>query len=176
MKSITYIVTIFSIALAAQATNMASTNYRVSWDVAGGGGGLMTSASYVLTDTVGQPSAIGSSSSTNYFLQAGFQAPPDTEGDLIKDFMDNCILDPNTDQYDSNNDGFGSICDADLNNDLIINFLDLTMMRTAFFTNPSSPDWNPDADFDNSGIVNFADLFFMEMAFFTAPGPSGIAP
>ena len=176
MKSIAYIVTLFSIALAAQATDMASTNYRVSWDVAGSGGGLMTSPGYVLTDTVGQPSAIGSSSSANYFLQAGFQAPPDTDSDLIKDFMDNCILDPNTDQYDSNNDGFGSICDADLNNDLAINFLDLALMKDAFFASPVSPNWNPDADLDNSGIINFGDLFFMKIAFFTAPGPSGIAP
>ncbi|MBT8130865.1 MAG: thrombospondin type 3 repeat-containing protein [Gammaproteobacteria bacterium] len=176
MKLTTLFSTMILVSVQAQAADMASANYGISWDVADGGGGLMTSANYVLTDSVGQSSAIGVSSSASFVLQAGFQSPPDSEGDLVKDFMDNCILDPNTDQFDSNADGFGNLCDADINNDSIVNFADLNLLSQAFFANPELPNWNPDADLDNSGLVNFADLSIMSALFFLAPGPSGIAP
>jgi len=48
-----------------------SANYNLSWHVlSGGGGGLMDSASYALSSTVGQ--IIGSSDSSNYRLGTGY--------------------------------------------------------------------------------------------------------
>lgn len=50
---------------------MGSTNYKIDADVIGVAGGLGTSASYKLTDTIGEP-VIGIGQSTNYQMQAGF--------------------------------------------------------------------------------------------------------
>ena len=51
---------------------------------------------------------------------------PNTDGDDFDDVNDNCALLSNNDQRDTNGDGFGNVCDPDLNNDGVVNFLDLT--------------------------------------------------
>ncbi len=160
------------LASTALAEPMSSDNYRIVWDVMDGGGGTSSSANYQLTDSVAQPSAIGTSTSANYVLEGGFLAPPDTDADFVRDFMDNCTLDPNTDQNDTNADGYGNICDTDINNDGTTNFGDLALFKAAFFPNP----YDPDADFNGDGFVNFGDLALLKFYFLTAPGPSGIAP
>lgn len=92
----------------------------------------------------------------------------DSDGDEIANNVDNCREVPNQDQRDTDGDGFGNICDADLNNDCIVNFADLGELETVFFTS------DPDADFDGDGAVNFSDLGIMKTAFFLPPGPAGL--
>lgn len=176
MKTACYASLVMLIVAGAHAGEMSSANYSIAWDVADGGGGLMTSANYVLVDSVGQPSAVGTSSSAGYVLTAGFHAPPDTDTDLVRDFLDNCSLDPNADQFDSNDDGFGNICDADINDDGIVDLQDLAELRLAFLTQPENPAWNPHADFNNDSAVDLIDASIMRVRFLLAPGPSGIAP
>ncbi|MFK7886510.1 MAG: M4 family metallopeptidase [Gammaproteobacteria bacterium] len=94
----------------------------------------------------------------------------DADGDGVNDELDNCTLEANADQIDSNGDGYGNVCDADLNNDGIINVVDLGLLRAVFFTS------DQDADFNGDGVVNVVDLGIMRASFFGAPGPSGIAP
>jgi len=93
----------------------------------------------------------------------------DTDGDGVDDSLDNCILVANADQRDTNGDGFGNACDADINNDCGVNFGDLAALKAAFIPNPYSPD----ADFNGDGLVNFGDLARMKQTFFnsTMPGP-----
>ncbi len=171
-RSRTMLLILLALPAGLSAQPMTSANYRVSWDVVAGGGGTMSSTNYVVTDTVGQPTPIGQSSSTNYVLEGGFQSPPDFDADLVKDFMDNCILDPNTDQRDTNADGYGNICDPDLDNNGIVNFGDLALLKSVFLILPADPD----ADLDNDGFVRFGDLALMKFYFLDPPGPSGIAP
>jgi PKD repeat protein len=57
---------------------MGSANFDMSWNVMGGGGGSMTSASYNMGSTVGQ--ITGPSTSTNYKLKAGFWVTGDACG------------------------------------------------------------------------------------------------
>ncbi|MEO1576696.1 MAG: hypothetical protein AAFU65_17245, partial [Pseudomonadota bacterium] len=76
------------------------------------------------------------------------------------------LLVANADQRDTDGDGFGNACDADLNNDGVINVIDLGILRTVFFTA------DPDADFNGDGTVNVVDLGIMRSAFFGAPGPA----
>ena len=83
---------------------------------------------------------------------------------------DNCTLVANPDQRDTNGDGFGNLCDADLNNDGVTNFLDLGQMKSVFFSN------DPDADLNGDGSVNFLDLGIMKSRFFGMPGPSCAVP
>ncbi len=95
----------------------------------------------------------------------------DTDSDGLLDSADNCVLVANPDQRDSDGDFFGNACDADLNNDGEINFIDLSELKAAFF---SSGDVA--GDLDGDGEVNFQDLAVMKGAFFTSPGPSGVGP
>lgn len=97
-------------------------------------------------------------------------AAVDTDGDGILDPIDNCLLVKNATQADTNGDDFGNACDADLNDDGIVNFADLAIMKRVFFQK------NPDADLNGDGVVNFGDLAIMKAAFFKAPGPSGLLP
>jgi hypothetical protein len=90
----------------------------------------------------------------------------DADGDLVADANDNCTLVPNADQRDTNGDGIGNMCDADLTGDCTVNFADLGQLKSVFFST------NADADFDGNGSVNFADVGIMKSAFFAAPGPS----
>ena len=160
----------------AHADTMSSTNYSISWDVTDGGGGAASSTNYVIADSAAQPSAMGSSASTNYVLEPGFFAAPDTDEDQVRDFMDNCTLDPNTGQNDSNGDGFGNICDPDLDNSGAVNFADYALLTAAFLSAPGDANWNPDADLTSDGLVNFADIALFQFFFLNPPGPSGIAP
>lgn len=105
------------------------------------------------------------------FVGYGFlriRVSSDSDGDGIADGSDNCIEVANNDQRDTNGDGFGNICDADLNNDGTINFTDLGLLRTVFF------GADTDADFNGDGVVNFLDLGILRSTFFGAPGPSGL--
>lgn len=99
-----------------------------------------------------------------------YGAAPDADGDGIADSMDNCTLSANPDQRDSNGDGFGNVCDADLDNNGVINVIDLGLLKLSFFSADADPDFNGD------GAVNAIDLGIMKAAFFGAPGPSGLIP
>jgi hypothetical protein len=46
-------------------------NYNINWNVVSGGGNTMSSASYTLKSTVGQP-VVGNFSGTNYNIANGF--------------------------------------------------------------------------------------------------------
>ncbi|MEO1575587.1 MAG: alpha/beta hydrolase-fold protein, partial [Pseudomonadota bacterium] len=94
----------------------------------------------------------------------------DADADGIPDLADNCTLRANADQRDSNGDGFGNACDADFNDDGVVNVIDLGVLRQRFFSG------DLDADLNGDGVVNIIDLGRLREVFFTAPGPSAIAP
>jgi len=98
---------------------------------------------------------------------AGAQ-PIDRDGDGVPDALDNCVDVPNTNQRDSNNNGFGDACDADINGDGRVNAIDLGLLRAAFATRDAA------ADVDGNGIVNSLDLALVRRRFGKAPGPSGL--
>ena len=99
-----------------------------------------------------------------------FEAAADSDGDGVADSDDNCTTVANGDQRDSNGDGYGNVCDADLNNDGIVNVVDLGLLRSVFFSADA------DADFNGDGIVNIIDLGTLRALFLSPPGPSGVAP
>ena len=118
-------------------------------------------------------------SSTNgnvYLLDPAPPTEPDLDGDGITNDADNCIEAANPGQEDSDGDGLGNACDADIapeENDCVVNFVDLGVLRSAFFSSPGASNWNPEADFNSDNVVNFIDLGIMRSSFFEMPGPSG---
>lgn len=91
----------------------------------------------------------------------------DQDNDGIDDTRDNCTKIFNPEQRDSNNDGYGNICDADLDNNGLVSFADLNLFRSAFDSEDA------DADLDGSGRVSFADLNIFRSLFDKPPGPAG---
>jgi choice-of-anchor B domain-containing protein len=95
----------------------------------------------------------------------------DSDGDGVADDQDNCTLVSNPDQRDTHGDGYGNLCDPDLDNDGNVSATDLGLLRLAFFnTGPGL-----DEDLNGDDVVNVSDLAIMKLYFFGPPGPSGIA-
>lgn len=92
----------------------------------------------------------------------------DQDYDGVPDSVDNCLNVANPNQRDTNNDGYGNLCDPDLNNDGLVNNTDLNLMKAVFYTS------NADADLNGDGYVNFGDLAILKSLFGKAPGPSGL--
>ena len=99
-------------------------------------------------------------------------APIDTDGDGIFDRDDNCTEVANTDQRDTDLDGFGNVCDPDFNNDELVDYADVQLMRNAFLTTPGSARWDEHADLNGDGRVNFIDLGMLRSRLFGEPGPT----
>ncbi|MFK8015240.1 MAG: choice-of-anchor B family protein [Gammaproteobacteria bacterium] len=95
----------------------------------------------------------------------------DADGDGVPDDQDNCTLVANPDQRDTHGDGYGNVCDPDLDNNGTVNVVDLGLLRNVFFNSGEGQD----ADLNGDNVVNVTDLGIMRSYFFGPPGPSGVA-
>ncbi|MEM7083174.1 MAG: S8 family serine peptidase [Pseudomonadota bacterium] len=96
----------------------------------------------------------------------------DSDGDGVLDLADNCTVHPNPAQRDTNGDGYGNVCDPDLNNDGVVNFVDIQIWTEVF--NEACGD--VDEDLNGDGVCNFIDYQVFPAFFLQPPGPSGVAP
>jgi hypothetical protein len=107
----------------------------------------------------------------------GWSPPhPDTDQDGVIDASDNCVLAFNSDQRDTDQDGFGNICDADLNNDLMVNAVDQGLFKKCYLKQASDaqcPHFE-DSDFNADSKVNAQDLGLLKTMYQKPPGPSGV--
>ncbi len=120
----------------------------------------------------------GACAATIALLVAPFTAvhAADSDGDGIENHADNCIGIANADQRDTDGDGFGSLCDADLDNNLIVDVADFLLLRDALGTRVGDPRFLPAADFDGDGVIGRADVGVMRRSFGRPPGPAGQDP
>ncbi len=100
---------------------------------------------------------------------------PDQDGDEVDDAFDNCLATVNTDQRDTNLDGFGNLCDMDLNGDGATGLADYGIFQLSYGRLVGDPLYNPDADSFGDGGVGVADYGLLLQYFGFAPGPSGLA-
>ncbi len=94
----------------------------------------------------------------------------DADNDQADDARDNCTNAANTSQLDADADGYGNMCDADLNNSGLVTTADYTIMRSRLNTS------DPVADLNGSGSVTVIDYTMLRNRLNTAPGPSGVTP
>jgi uncharacterized protein (TIGR03790 family) len=104
--------------------------------------------------------------------------PTDLDGDGIPDEHDNCTELPNPDQRDTNGDGYGNPCDADVDGDGRVTTtwgappygdvesIQITIARGVY---------SPDHDLDGDGKVDGDDVAWASAVLFLKPGPSGLS-
>lgn len=102
----------------------------------------------------------------NQWIRSGLgMGSTDRDNDGFADNVDNCKSTSNPVQLDADGDGFGNICDADLNNDGFVNALDLGIFQKAFGTQVGQANFNPGADLNGDGRVNAIDLGLFKARF-----------
>jgi alpha-tubulin suppressor-like RCC1 family protein len=99
---------------------------------------------------------------------------PDADGDTVPDPIDNCTLIANTAQVDADNDGYGNICDGDLNNNGFTNSQDYILFRARLGNNGTAP--YDIADINANGFVNSQDYVLFRGLLGKPSGPSGLNP
>ena len=115
-----------------------------------------------------------------YLEQIGGDEGPapvsDVDLDGVLDALDNCQLAPNASQLDVDGDGYGNLCDADLDNSGTVTTADFGLMRALL---GQSVDFGPAAaaaDLNGSGMVTTADFGLLRGQLGSPPGPSGLHP
>ena len=108
---------------------------------------------------------------------------PDTDADGIANSADNCTLlanngQPQTgpSQLDADGDGYGNLCDADLNNTGLVTSGDFGLLRSVLNLSAVSSPLAAAADLNGSGTVTAADFAILRAALNLPPGPSGLVP
>jgi hypothetical protein len=100
----------------------------------------------------------------------------DADNDGIPDHQDNCIYAANgtsipdaggNSQLDTDNDGYGNVCDPDFNNNGLVDATDFSLLKALFGSRTA-----PDQDLNGNGIVDPTDFSITKARFAQPPGPS----
>jgi hypothetical protein len=99
-------------------------------------------------------------------------ADVDTDSDGVPQSIDNCTAVANADQLDTDNDGYGNLCDGDLNNDGSTDTLDLQLYKGMHRTEQGDLNYDPAADFNGDAAIDTLDLNIYKELQLRPPGPS----
>ena len=126
-----------------------------------------------VTDDAGNPVASFTAMSPDTGVDWG-QTPVDTDGDGVSDGADNCTVDPNPDQLDSDADGIGNMCDCDFNQDNFCGGPDFTLFIGCFNAATGGDPTCEAADMNGDGFVGGPDFTLFIGGFNGPPGPAGL--
>jgi hypothetical protein len=107
----------------------------------------------------------------------------DADGDGVANAEDNCVTRPNgpaipdqggNSQLDTDQDGYGNVCDRDLNQDGLVAGPDFTIFLGCFNQTATTHLCHA-ADMDGNDFVGGPDFTLFLQAFNAPPGPSGLA-
>jgi hypothetical protein len=115
-----------------------------------------------------------------FALVSGAGVPPcpaDADSDGICDVADdNCLGIANPSQADPDQDGYGTACDADINNNCVVGADDVSaIFSNLFLTAPWTPLSNGAMDLNANGVVGSDDAFAAFGLLFSQPGPSALS-
>lgn len=97
--------------------------------------------------------------------------------DGVPQGADNCTRDFNPAQYDFDGDGYGQACDADLNNDGVVNDADQAILTATMNSSRGQSKFNQNADFNADDAINGEDqTIFDRLRLRGTPGPRGFTP
>jgi hypothetical protein len=99
---------------------------------------------------------------------------PDQDADLVPDSRDGCQTAANASQLDTDADGYGNACDADLSNDGVVGGPDFGVFMAGMGSVEGNPDWDPDLDLTGDGAVGGPDFTVLQDYYGGNPGPSGL--
>ena len=115
-------------------------------------------------------------------LETPRTVPMDGDGDGILDSRDNCREIPNPRQRDTDGDGFGNLCDADVNGDgRVTTSWGESFPRSlrgdveAIALTVQRGEYDPDHDLDGNHEVDERDVSIAQIYLFAPPGP-GASP
>ncbi|MEM9175967.1 MAG: GC-type dockerin domain-anchored protein [Myxococcota bacterium] len=83
----------------------------------------------------------------------------DRDADGVDDSVDNCLYVANPDQRDTNADGFGNLCDGDLDGDGFVTTTDFIEFAGVFQREDADADFDGDGFVSTSDFLRFLDLF-----------------
>jgi hypothetical protein len=97
-----------------------------------------------------------------------------SDGDSVEDFFDNCYLDSNPDQKDTDHDGCGNVCDSDVNNDGLVDASDFSLFKLSYLDDgPEDPGYNVNFDTTCEGLIDGSDFSIFKGNYLLPSGPSG---
>jgi hypothetical protein len=109
----------------------------------------------------------------------------DSDDDGVPDVADNCRLVANgtlipdaggNSQSDADSDGYGDICDADFNNNGVVDSNDASLLFNQFGNDSLDESFISAVDMNGNGAIDSNDASRLFSAFGNPPGPSGVAP
>jgi hypothetical protein len=99
----------------------------------------------------------------------------DADGDGVSDDRDNCLTIANPDQRDTQRDGYGNACDADLDDNGVVGLSDFALLSVIYGSRVGDPDYSPHADLNGDDAIGLLDFATLGRSYGKAPGPSGLA-